>query len=246
MKKFVSLLFILTLFMTACSSEPKKKALTLDETIKQMQSSVKKIDSLSAESDNETTVIYNKFTTKFTQLTKTKTNTLDQFTLKADAASNNTKYHVKSYTAAINKNKLLTTPQTNYISYQARKADKAFIEALIADHFNLTHIIQDVIKPAEVTSDGTALYYKGTDDVMKVLFDYGFNVSSLNQIEALADMTDLKVKSGDYTLRYSPAKIYPKELIFNIQLTGTIDEQPVTIHMKQTTKYYDFNKTTLK
>jgi len=65
----------------------------------------------------------------------------------------------------------------------------------------------------------------------------------MNQIEPLSDLKDLTVTSGSYSIQYSPVKVYPKTLTFQVEVTATIDEDPVMIKMEQTTDYYDFNKT---
>ncbi|KAA1039091.1 hypothetical protein [Macrococcus equipercicus] len=247
MKKIVYIITILSLITGACSKESPAPR-TKDETFSQMQQSIKAIASLSSESENKTTVIYNKFTTQFTQKTNSQTNTADQFNLRVKAASNNMHYPVKSYKADLKNGVLQADPKPDYITYQARHADTKYIESTIADIFNLKHLLQDVIKPEadHMTVNKDSMHYEGHGAVMTALFEYGLASSSLNQVESLADIQDLKVKSGSYTVDYSPVNVYPKTLTFDVEMTGTIDEEPVHIHMKQTTNYYDFNKTKVK
>ncbi len=244
MKKIIYIIIILTLMTVGCSKETPAPR-TKDETLKQLQQSIKAIDSLSSESENKTTVIYNKFTTQFTQKTTSQTNTLDEFNSAVEADSNHSRYPVHSYRVYIKGGVLRADPDPSYLTYQARRADTKYIEAAIADIFNLKHIVQGVIKPSadDVSIDEQAIHYKGTGAVMKELFEYGLVSSSMNQIEPLSDLKDLTVTSGSYSIQYSPVKVYPKTLTFQVEVTATIDEDPVMIKMEQTTDYYDFNKT---
>ncbi|TDM07496.1 hypothetical protein [Macrococcus lamae] len=246
MKTFVYIIIILSLIMSACSNESPKPR-TKDETLSQMQTSIKAIDSLSSDSENQTTVIYNKFTTRFTQMTNSQTSSDNTVNLSVEADSNHSRYPVKSYQAYVRNGALKANPVPTYITYQARRADTKYIETAVADIFNLNRILQGVVKPVadKVTIDKDSIKYTGNNQVLKELFEYGLSSSSLNQVEALSDLTDLKVAAGEYTVNYSPAKVYPKTLSFKVEMTATIDEEPVRIQMEQTTNYSDFNKTTV-
>lgn len=244
MKKLIYLIIILTFIVSACSSEQPKK-LTLDEKIAHMQQSVKDTASLSSHTENTATVIYNKYTTQFTEKEIAKTDTLKTFSLQVDAQSNNTKYPVKDYRALIDDGNFNIKPAPVYLNYRAKKADRNYLETKIADHFNLTHIIQNVIKPVQqsIEDDGKTLSYTGKHKVMKALFEYGLNNSSLDQLETFSDMSDIKIADGSYSLTYSPRHYDPKTLTFDITATATIDDKPARIHIKETTSFYDFNKT---
>lgn len=244
MKKLIYLVIILSLIVSACSSE-QPKSLSLDEKIAKMQKAIKNADSLSSDTENETTVIYNKYTTRFTEQETAKTDTLKTFSLTVDAESNNTKYPVKDYEVLIDDGNFNIQPAPTYLNYRAKEADRKYLETKISDHFNLTHLMQDVIKPTQehITDDGKSFSYKGKSKALKQLFEYGLNNSSIDQLETFSDFSDIKIANGTYTVTYSTNQYYPKVLTFDITATVTIDEKPARIHIQETTKFYDFNKT---
>lgn len=244
MKKLICFIIILTFLVSACSSE-QPKTLSLDEKIAQMQQSIKNTDSMSSDTENETTVIYNKYTTQFIEKETAKTDTLKTFSLKVEAKSNNTKYPVKSYQALIDDGNFNIQPTPAYLNYRAKNADLQYLETKLSDHFNLTHLMQDVVKPTQdhIKDDGETFTYKGKNKAMKQLFEYGLNNSSLDQLETFSDLSDIKITDGTYSINYSKDKYYPQTLTFNITATATIDDKTARIHIKETTSFYDFNKT---
>lgn len=246
MKKISLLFIILALIITGCASPAeKKKPLTKDQIIARMQKHIKGTNSISLNATNKSTVVYDKFTTKFTQQTSSKSDTINQSALLINAASNNTKYPVKSIIFNMDDGNVKAFPEPKYLNYRARKADVQYFSSIQSNMVNLTDIVQNVIKKdvesLNVTEEN--IHYEGNSTSLNYLFDYGVDFSSMNQIATFNDLTDIKIINGSYDIGLSPVKKLPKQLDFKIKIEAKIKNKPVTILMKQETTFKDFNST---
>ncbi|WP_414050478.1 hypothetical protein [Macrococcus animalis] len=246
MKKLTTLFIILALIITGCASpKEKKKPLTKDQIIARMQKNIKAIDSISLSASNKTTISYDKFTTKFTQDTASQFDTINKSALLINADSNNTKYPVKSVIFNMDEGNIEAYPNTQYLNYRARKADIQYFSTVQSNIVNLTDIVQNVIKKEVETIEVTdnVIHYEGNSKYLKYLFDYGIDFSSMNQIAAFNDLTDINIQSGSFDVELSSEKKLPKTLNFDLKVNAKIKDKPVTIIMNQETTYKDFNKT---
>ncbi|TDM42869.1 hypothetical protein ETI09_00450 [Macrococcoides canis] len=112
---------------------------------------------------------------------------------------------------------------------------------------NVTHLLQDIVKPTidDVKQEDNRLTYKGKSKALLALYQFGFHQSSMNQIEAFNDITDLSVESGSYDITYN-AQYEPETLSFKLKVSGKHGNKPVQILMEQTTEYSKLNETNVQ
>lgn len=247
MKKFSLIIFILALILASCSTNEEEKKLKNDELLSKLQKRVKKTESLTLHSDNETITTYDKFTTKFTQSTDSEYDAINKSALKIEAESNHTKYNVKSVIFNLDNGDVTTYPKAKYLNYRARNADVDYFSSVQSQIVNLTHLMQDVVKPTidDVKQEEQSISYKGKSKALLALYQYGFHQSSMNQIEMFNDITDLTVESGSYNISYN-AQFEPTSLNFKLKVNGKIKNKPVQMIMNQTTDYSKFNRTNVQ
>lgn len=247
MKKFSIVIFILALILASCSTKEQEKKLTNDELLSKIQQRIKKTESLTLHSENETIAMYDKFTTKFTQTTDSEYDSINESALKIDAKSNHAKYDVKSVIFNLDNGDVTTYPKAKYLNYRARKADNDYFSGVQSQIVNITHLLQDVVKPTidNVKQQENGLTYQGKSRALLALYQYGFHQSSMNQIEVFNDITDLRVENGSYDITYN-AQYEPETMSFKLKVSGKHVNKPVQILMEQTTDYSKLNETNVQ
>ncbi|MCE4957972.1 hypothetical protein [Macrococcoides caseolyticum] len=244
MKKLYVLIAILTLMLSACSQK-QSPPLSKDELIERMQQSVKATNSATLHAQNDLMITFDKNTIKFETAVDSQYDTVNMSALAVRPVSNDMKYPVKPFIYNLMDGKEEIIPKPSYINYRAEHADRDYLQRLQSEMFNMTNIVQNVIKKDrdDLKITGNEVHYSGQAKHLIKLFDYGFNFSGAHQLKLFNQMTDVKVDKGHYVLYLSPEKKYMKSIVFDMTVSGKIDNKPVTMHLKQHTDFSHFNKT---
>ncbi|MCD8837770.1 hypothetical protein MXM59_00495 [Mammaliicoccus sciuri] len=250
MKKLTltTLVLTITLILASCSPEGQNKFDDSSDAIEAFQKNVKKVDSHSIKSSNETTVDFQDKKTTLKQLSHGRTNHHDKLAFNVEQESNTKQFPVHNKSVWIDSNEIKSSPKSKYLNYHAKNAEIDYYQKIGQDWFDLTTFNQSLLKPIEddVTLENDTLSYEGTGKVMEYLYQLGFSQSPLADQASLSNINDLKIKSGKFKLTFQKDKTLPKTLTFNIKATGKIKNETINIHMKQTTDFYKFNSTDVK
>nr|WP_263312912.1 hypothetical protein [Mammaliicoccus sp. Marseille-Q6498] len=250
MKKFILTTFVLTItfILASCSPQGQSNYKNSSEAIESFQKNIKKIDTHSIKSENETTVDFQDKQTKLNQLSYGRTNHHDKMAFDIEQKSNHKQFKTNNKSIYIDSNDLKSSPKSHYLNYNAQNAEVDYYQKLGQDWFDLTTFNQSLLKPIEddINIDNRTLSYEGTGSVMKYLYQLGYSQSPLIDQKFLSNIDDLKIKKGNFNLTLQDDKSLPKKLTFDITATGKIKNETIKIHMKQTTHFYKYNKTEVK
>lgn len=250
MKKLTltTLVLTITLILASCSQQGQNNYKDSSDAIESFQKNIKKIDTHSIHSKNVTTVDYQDKKIKLNQESYGRTNHHDKLAFNIEQESNSKAFKTMNKSIYVDSNKLKSSPKSNYLNYHTQNAEVDYYQKLGQDWFDLTTFNQSLLKPIEddINLEDRTLSYEGTGKVMKYLYDFGYSQSPLIDQNSLSNISDLKIKKGNFKLSFQKNKSLPKQLTFDIEATGKIKNENIKIHMKQTTDFYKFNSTDVK
>lgn len=247
MKKLILTTFVLTItfILASCGTQGQKNFKNSSDAVESFQKAVKKVDSHSIKSENQTTLKFQNKKTTFKQISHGRTNHHDKMAFNISQKSNNKSFKTNNKSIFIDSNEMQSSPKAHYLNFNAQQSEIDYYQKLGQDWFDFTEFNQGILKPIEndITINDRTLSYDGNNKVMKRLYELGFNQSPLADQESLSQISNLKIKEGKFNLTLQQDKALPKQLTFGIVATGKIKNETVTIHMKQTTDYYKYNHT---
>src|SRR5699024_11161068 len=201
---YTTLVMTITLILARCSQQGQNNHQDSSEAIDSFQNNNKKIDNNSIHSKIVTKYDYQVKKVKVKQESHGHTNHHDKLAFNIEQESNSKAFKTMNKSIYVDSNKLKSSPKSNYLNYHTQNAEVDYYQKLGQDWFDLTTFNQSLLKPIEddINLEDRTLSYEGTGKVMKYLYDFGYSQSPLIDQNSLSNISDLKIKKGNFKLSF--------------------------------------------